>query len=92
MPGNSSEGLPAAVASMDEGSPSTPRDAGQADARAPGDDPPGLVEVPECLGLALQLDGTGQTADGSALGVTATLAGNPTYVTSTALCTPGQAL
>jgi hypothetical protein len=35
--------------------------------------------------------GTGETADGSALGLTATLVGNPTYVTSTALCSPGQA-
>jgi hypothetical protein len=57
MPGNSSEGLPAPVVSMDEGSPSLPRDAGQPDARAPGGDPSGPIEVPECLGLALELDG-----------------------------------
>jgi Concanavalin A-like lectin/glucanases superfamily len=36
--------------------------------------------------------GTVETADASAMGVTATLTGNPTYVTSTALCAPGQEL
>jgi Concanavalin A-like lectin/glucanases superfamily len=36
--------------------------------------------------------GSAATADASAMGITATLTGNPTYVTSTALCEPGQTL
>ncbi len=34
--------------------------------------------------------GASESADRSALGITAALVGNPSYVTSTALCSPGQ--
>lgn len=66
-PSDLPQGLPAGMPSMDEGSSSTPRDAGSspatpdpamdADASAPSGDPTGPVDMPDCSGLALDLDG-----------------------------------